>query len=346
MPAGRVPAVQPEGVSGPDSPADHDGIRVATAADHGAIVALATAALGWTAGDPNEALFRWKHLENPFGASGLWVGEAEGQIVAFRALMRWEFDAPDGRRRRAVRAVDTATDPAHQGRGWFRRLTLLGLDEVRADGTDFVFNTPNDQSRPGYLKMGWQAVGRVPVAVGVRGARSARRMVTARVPAGKWSIDTTAGEPAAEVLAETAQLESLLASQPAPRGLRTARTPAFLRWRYADGPIRYRAVLRTARVGDGLALFRLRDRGAAVEATLCDVIVPGGDPRARHELVRSVRRAARPDYVIRVQRPIAQDGLVRLPAQGPLLTWRGVTSGADLPTGDAWDLRLGDIELF
>ncbi len=66
---------------------------------------------------------------------------------------------------RAVRAVDTATDPDYQGQGLFTALTMHGLDEVRADGVDFVFNTPNDQSRPGYLKMGWQTVGELPVAV-------------------------------------------------------------------------------------------------------------------------------------------------------------------------------------
>ena len=66
---------------------------------------------------------------------------------------------------RAVRAVDTATDPDYQGRGLFTRLTLQAIDELRAEGVDFVFNTPNDQSRPGYLKMGWQVVGTLPTHV-------------------------------------------------------------------------------------------------------------------------------------------------------------------------------------
>lgn len=342
-------AVRTEGASGADGqaaePAVGPGIRAATAADHDAIVALAARALGWRDGDPNEALFRWKHLENPFGASGLWIGEDAGRMVAFRALMRWEFDHPDGRRRRAVRAVDTATDPAHQGQGWFRRLTLLALDEVRADGTDFVFNTPNDQSRPGYLKMGWQVVGQIPVAVRVRNPLAARRMLAARVPAGKWSLETAAGVAAADVFDDEPAVASLLASQPRPDGLRTARSTAFLRWRYTGGPIGYRALLRSSDVADGVAFFRLRARGAAVEATLCDVIVPDDDPRARRELVRAVRREARPDYVIRVQRPVAQDGLVRVPRLGPLMTWRDVGE-REMPPLASWDLRLGDVELF
>jgi len=341
---GRVRAVHAKDSSRGDRPYGAVSIRPAVADDHTAIVGLAAAALGWKAGDPNEALFRWKHLDNPFGMSGLWVGEELGGLAAFRAFLRWDFEAPDGVRH-AVRAVDTATAPASQGQGWFRRLTLFALEAERERGTDFVFNTPNDQSRPGYLKMGWQVVGRVPVAVGIRSPGAARRMLAARVPAGKWSLHTVAGEAAVDVLGEDPPLERLLASQPRSTGLRTARSPAFLRWRYAEGPIRYRAQLRTSNVEDGLALFRLRDRGGAVEAALCDVIVPEDDPRARHELVRAVRRRVQPDYLIRVQAPLAQDRLVRLPHQGPLMTWRHVRS-TTLPLLDSWDLRLGDVELF
>lgn len=316
--------------------------------EHDLVVALAGTALGWRDGEPNAALFRWKHLDNPFGPSPMWLARVDGEPAGFRTLLRWSFDSPDGPRS-AVRAVDTATLPAYEGRGVFRTLTLHALGEVRGEGVDFVFNTPNDQSRPGYLKMGWEVVGAVPVGVAVRTPGAALRVARARVPAAKWSLDCEVGEAAADVLADDASagaLDDLLASQPAPRGLRTRRTPAFLRWRYAAGPLRYRALLGSGgRVEDGLVLFRLRRRGPAVEATVCDVLVPGGEPRALAALTRELLRRARPDYAIRVQ-PRARDGrFVRLPGQGPLLTWRGVNRTARPDLGD-WDLRLGDLELF
>jgi GNAT superfamily N-acetyltransferase len=104
--------------------------------------------------------------------------------------MRWEFLDGD-RVVRAVRAVDTATHPDYQGRGIFTRLTLHALDELATEGIEFVFNTPNDQSRPGYLKMGWQVVGQLPTAV--RPTRLARiaRVAKARVPAERWSTPST-----------------------------------------------------------------------------------------------------------------------------------------------------------
>jgi len=65
----------------------------------------------------------------------------------------------------AYRAVDTATHPNYQGRGIFKTLTLKALDYIQEIGDCFVFNTPNDQSRPGYLKMGWKEVGKINVAI-------------------------------------------------------------------------------------------------------------------------------------------------------------------------------------
>ena len=64
--------------------------------------------------------------------------------------MRWEL-IRGAERLRMVRAVDTATDPDHQGRGIFRRLTERALAELVSEGYDAVFNTPNNQSRPAYL---------------------------------------------------------------------------------------------------------------------------------------------------------------------------------------------------
>ena len=65
-------------------------------------------------------------------------------------------------------AVDTATDPEHHGRGIFRALTTQGVERLADDGVAWVFNTPNDASRPGYLKMGWTAIGALPVSIVAR----------------------------------------------------------------------------------------------------------------------------------------------------------------------------------
>jgi hypothetical protein len=169
-------------------------------------------------------------------------------------------------------------------------------------------------------------------------------MVRARVPAAKWSEPVLAGEAAPDVLADD-RLDELVASVGPAVGLRTSRDPAFLRWRYGLGPLHYRVLLRGATIEDGFAVFRVRRRGAAVETTLADVLVPDGDRRAARDLARAVLRATRPDYLISVQRRAVDGRSVRLPGQGPILTWRAIRP-APRPTLDRWDLTLGDIELF
>ncbi len=108
--------------------------------------------------DPNFtiALFKWKHLENPFGRSyGLLAIDGD-KIVGLRMFMYWKFFNPqDGGILNAIRPVDTVVDSHYRGQGLFKRLTLTGLDECR-ENYEFIFNTPNENSFPGYLKMGWE----------------------------------------------------------------------------------------------------------------------------------------------------------------------------------------------
>ena len=145
-------------------------IREATPDDRPAIMELCRTSLGWGDDPRFEQLFSWKHDENAFGPSYMWVATDGGKIVGLRAFMRWEF-VRGGEVLHAVRAVDTATHPDYQGKGLFTAMTMHGLDVIEGDGIDFVFNTPNDKSRPGYLKMGWQEVGKLPVAIRVAGPR-------------------------------------------------------------------------------------------------------------------------------------------------------------------------------
>ena len=143
-------------------------IRPMRDADLDAVVKLLTTSLGPAPGGADRrALFVWKHLENHFGRSIALVAEDDEGLLGLRAFMRWEFDGPGGPYR-AVRAVDTATHPRAQRRGIFSRLTTAALEACREDGVDLVYNTPNEKSLPGYLKMGWTRVTKWPVSIKVR----------------------------------------------------------------------------------------------------------------------------------------------------------------------------------
>lgn len=316
-------------------------VRPATPGDRRDILALFERALGWTNDARHEALFAWKHDQNVFGASSAWVARRGDDLTGFRTFLRWEF-AAGGETVRAVRAVDTVTDPQYQRRGVFRALTLGALERLKSDGARFVFNTPNSQSRPGYLKMGWQVVGRVPLAARPGGLRGMARMSGARVPADLWSVETAGGDPAAAVLHDSRSVSELLASQPRTEALVTRRSAEYLRWRYGFAPLQYRAIAIDDDAAHGLAIFRVRQRGTARETALCEVLVPGDDRRSGRRLVHQVARAVGTDYVLRVAR--RDDACLPLPRLGPFLTCRPL--GHDAPPARDWDLTLGDVELL
>jgi hypothetical protein len=257
-------------------------------------------------------------------------------------FLRWEFRLPSGATRRAVRAVDTATHPDWQGRGIFTRLTMGALPDLEHQGVDMVFNTPNDKSRPGYLKMGWQQIGRVPVAVRLRSPLSAAEVLGARAAAEKWSTPTDVGLDAASCLGDETSIARLVERAASPSGIATDRSPAYLSWRYSFAPLRYRVVPVGDRLDDGIVVFRLRRRGTALEATIAEVIVPPGTSARR--AVGYVLRATGADYAIRTG-PGGAAGFLPAPSIGPVLTWRPLVDPW-VPAPEDLSLALGDVELF
>ena len=123
---------------------------------------------------------------------------------------------------------------------------------------------------------------------------------------------------------------------------------AFLAWRYNNPALGYRVLLHDSTPSAGFAVFRLRRRGRAVEAVLCDLFVPPGDLVAARALVRSIARGTDADYVIRIPDGVTRRGFVRLPRTGPVLAFRAL-DGLDTsmpPSLGEWALTMGDVELL
>jgi GNAT superfamily N-acetyltransferase len=324
--------------------------------DEHAVLELLTESLGGgPAGTRPAEFFRWKHLENPFGRSFMLVAEDAGRLVGLRAFMRWRF-VFDGGQVRAARAVDTATHPDYQGRGIFTRLTLAALEELRGE-IDLIFNTPNEKSMPGYLKMGWGVMGTVPVSARIRHPlRVVRgRRSVGNVP-GATSDIPIAAMSAADALADDSSLRALLDDAPPSHGLETPRDLAFLRWRYGSAPLLdYRAV----RLVDGgrllgVAFFRARTRGILREATVADVIVAPGDVASAARLLARVGRTGSFDHVACAFAK-GTDAARAARRAAFLPAGRGVTvvvnelrttPAPDPRRPESWRFVLGDLEVF
>ncbi len=279
-------------------------------------------------------LFAWKHFDNPFGRSIILLAEAEGRIAGVRAFMRWELTTPAGETLRCVRAVDTATHPDFMRRGIFRTLTTAALEAATEDGVDMVFNTPNDKSGAGYLKMGWVAVGDIGVMLSPS-HRMVRKSATEGLP-----------DPA-DFLERPEPARRLPSVDRRPGGLRTRRTPEYLEWRFAGHP-----TAPYCRIdADGTtAVVRPNHRDGRRELVVSDVL----GPHARRAIA-AARRASRADYLagwFSEGSPERAGAIRALMLPVPRLTALTLVARplrelpVDVGSLSSWDLSLGDLELL
>jgi len=180
---------------------------------------------------------------------------------------------------------------------------MAAVEAMTVDDVRFVFNTPNDQSRPGYLKMGWKQVGRPPTSVRLRSPVGLARMLASRVPAERWPLPVSAGVPAAQFAARPER------RRPPRRARRNARVfapdarptispGATASSRSATARSRREAIPRRESRS-----FASGAAGHAAEAALCEVLVPEGSAHAARHLARAVARATGADYVVRLVGP-------------------------------------------
>jgi GNAT superfamily N-acetyltransferase len=321
-------------------------IRPAEPGDRERILHLLSVSHGWETDDRFRTYFQWKHETPPLGSPS-WLAFEDDELVGYRSFLTWEFEHAGGATIAAARAVDVATLPRAQGRGVFGELMKHAVNELRAAGTELIFTTPNQRAARGWLRAGALELGRLPVFVRPHSLSAVLRMIRSRAAADRWPVPCSAGRPSADALADT-ELPELLTRLPPAQSIRTRRTVDFLQWRYGFEALGYRVITVDDDVRQGLAVFRLRHRGGAIEAAVCDVLVPDGNSRSSVELARRVVRECGADYAIRSGRAPVVDraGFVPLPKQGPVLYALPLKRGLDVGSLDRWDLCLGDVELL
>ena len=314
-------------------------LRRATPADLPGIVDLLRVSLGDGNTEKSAAFWRWKHEENPFGASPVMVADDHGRIAGVRAFMRWQW-ASRARTYRALRAVDTATHPDYRGQGIFKKLTLRLIEECMAEGDDFIFNTPNDQSRPGYLKMGWEQLGKLPVRLAPLRPLS----IVRNLSGGGERPAPSLGAPQYHLLSDAAALDWLNDPERLPeRGWRTPPSPAYLQWRYADCPAREYHV--AGDPSEYLIVYYSRQQRIGTELRIVEYLVRQGAERRAKAGLRDLRRRYPTDVMTAAPTPgLPAYFLPALPL-GLILTFRKLNYGSPPPIGD-WRYALGDLELF
>jgi GNAT superfamily N-acetyltransferase len=305
-------------------------IRLSTSADIPSIVLLLKQSLGEELMPKSEAFWNWKHVSNPFGTSPVLLAFEKDELIGVRAFMSWRWRKGNAVFR-AVRAVDTATHPAHQGKGIFKKLTLQLVNHCKEDGVDFIFNTPNASSKPGYLKMGWDTAGKLPITF---------------LPLLNFSKKT-------ENFDQYFKWNSKMVKHFVPADmnedmLRTDFSEAYLQWRYGENPnISYYAIHDETDGKAYLIIFRLKPYRFGVECRICDYFIPAADhvKKAKSHLIAVAKQSganlvtfsAPGNYKLSAMPPFAV---------GPEVTIRPL-GGRDTDLSFAnWKPSLGDMEVF
>jgi GNAT superfamily N-acetyltransferase len=333
--------------------------------DESAVLALIRQGMGGgPTGERDVRFWRWKHFENPFGRSIALVAEdSEGQIVGLRTFMRWRFKA--GKTVvNAVRAVDTVTHPEHRRYGVFSILTREAVQRTRESGVDFIFNTPNNQVLPGYLKLGWHYISILKPMVkvlnyprflaGILRNRN-RSRASGQLPLEEVFKDKPMA--AADFLDDSPSFERLLdAREMETSRLVTDRSIEYLKWRYSQYPnVNYGVVYHEGNSTPGCVFLRSSTRFGLKEAVIAELLLPDRDERAASALFNDLKKTVAADYLIAYfpresfkRRLLNRHGFHQVPRGGQNFTVNVLASDltCDPRVLRNWDISLGDLEIF
>jgi N-acetylglutamate synthase-like GNAT family acetyltransferase len=317
-------------------------MTTATSHDLHEMVELLKSSLGEGLIPKSEAYFKWKHFDNPFGASKILLAKEEGKIVGLRAFMQWQW-VRGNENIRAVRAVDTATHPSQQGKGIFRTLTMKAVEDCMEEGISLVFNTPNPISMQGYLKMGWHSIGKMPILI-APGSIAPGLFKEGRLQ--EVYKDFAAAE-AIEALDEDWKISAH------PHLFHTPLSKKYLQWRYRDCPIlNYGAIIEPGAFG---MVFRVKKINRFIELRICELWTEKqhADKKARKALRRLISKirpalvtcGPSPLFETDKKRPLGLFGPFR---RGPVTTLRplALQNLNHFNQFQLWHPSIGSMELF
>lgn len=318
-------------------------IREAVETDIGQIISLMKSSLGEELMPKSEAFYRWKHEQNPFGKSKILVATEGRSIVGLRTFMKWKW-VSGNQIISAVRAVDTATHPDFQGRGIFKKITLQAVEECKKEGIGLVFNTPNPISKQGYLKMGWEEAGRLPLLFGL-GSLFPR-----------WydalSCDQISND--FSVASQVSKFDFTSGLNQSSQSFHTPIDNEYIFWRYAQCPVSKYGLFSNDETF--CLLFRLKRLKKFIELRICDIwsATESDTNLLFHNSLKALIKIVRP--IIVSCAPISGgvgsghsiSGLYGPYERGPVVTLRNLTlANLDSFHGfNNWTPSLGSMELF
>lgn len=309
-------------------------IRKGNPEDIPQIIDLLRVSLGENLIPKSIELWQWKHQNNPFGASPVILAEEKGALIGIRVFLRWEYSW-GGKVISACRAVDTAVHPHFQGKGIFSKLTLQLIEELKEEGVDLIYNTPNKNSTPGYLKMGWEKWKPLPLHMSLNWSS---------LLSGKKELPFSDWDSLGPIV------EKLESQPPESQKVQTRLCPGYIFWRYRDCPLFPYHFLTDGE--NYLLIYRIKQNSWGKELRICDFFTR---PSQRKDLIHDAKKELKSILPSSGVRWVSASALTSdeggklisspiLPI-GPRVTLRKLGKEID-PASLPWCWSLGDLELF
>jgi predicted N-acetyltransferase YhbS len=312
-------------------------IREASEIDIPNILSVLKSSLGEVSSKKTQEVWEYKHIENPFGKSLVLLAVIDDEVVGVRAFMKWKWQLGD-KEFIACRAVDTATHPNHQGKGVFKKLTLKAIDIAKKNGWHFIFNTPNSQSKPGYLKMGWSEVDSVKVQI-------TPVNYLLKVLLTNKSLDL---EISNELTENSRRLIVNHNKRLKANGLFTPKDLKFLLWRYVNNPMQDYIIYSNENLF--IAAY-VKTRSKLKEFRVAELIYKDKKSLAQANSVIQILAIKSYAHFISCQPLTTSLTKININLKlGPTLTYKNLNLNISeqkiLKSIDSWKYSIGDLELF
>lgn len=231
-----------------------------------------------------DAFWTWKYEANVFGTPILIVAVLDGKIVGFSNLWPWAFKYR-GKIYKGLQPCDSVVHKDYQKYGIFLKMRMKGLQIASEQEYDVIFNFPNQNSLPSYLKMGWNFLGNPTWYIHVLSPVKiliARFVKSKSVPISldsKYDLDCAALE---KLSFNNADFSKYFA---------TNYVPGYFKWRYTEHPsLKYGMVLYEKGHKSIAAIFTIKQNGGVREMIIVDVV---GDYSSFDHLLRLIKQTAK-----------------------------------------------------
>lgn len=228
--------------------------------------------------------WHWKYRSSPFGQASIQVMRIDGRIAATGCLWPMTLFWKD-QKIRALQPCDTAVHPDFRRQGLFGQLNNARKALAAETNVDLIFNFPNANSLPGYIKSGWQHLGRVPWLVRV--IKPAAVLRDRFHPGQSSALDI----PADYRLTEPVASEIVPQAPDASDRVALERPEDYWKWRFCEHPNRQYGFVRSGSEAGDLAVFTLsRKASGLVEMVVVDLVCR---PQSLTKLLKAITQCAR-----------------------------------------------------